>query len=341
MTISEADTARPAPGGRTAAPVAFEERHPHETGFGTFFTAHIAPVLGQVEDARLSARKIFNFRLLICVLAAIPLVAAAVLFGPSLIPTDFIDVALGIGFVSVAGAAYWINRPRTKFLVGFKQEILRPIATFFKLDFHAKGRDLCASFGDTGILHRHDERRHEDGFWGDYQGVELAFEEVKLIKVTRTNKGTRRNTVFDGVAVMLSMNKRFNGHTIIKEDLGSAFNWIRDKTNKLDAVQLEDPRFEDRFEVYSSDQVEARYLLTPAFMERMLSVADAFDKARLRACFRDDRLYMLIPYRKNLFEAASLHKTVLETDSLRTVLRQIQELRGIVDALKLNERLGL
>lgn len=341
MTISETDIGPASPANHTAAAVAFEERHAHETGFGAFFTSHIAPVLGMVEDARLAARKTFNFRLLICLLAAIPLVTAGILFGPKLIPPDFFDVAIGVAFVAAVGAGSWINRPRAKFLVGFKQEILRPIATFFDLNFDAKGRNLCASFGDTGILHKHDERKFEDGFWGEYQGVELAFEEVELIKVTRTNKGTRRSTVFNGIAVVLNMNKRFAGHTIIKEDLGTAFNWIRDKTSKLEAVKLEDPRFEDRFEVYSSDQIEARYLLTPAFMERMLSVADAFGKARLRACFRDDRLYMLIPYRQNLFEAASLHKSVLETASLRTVLRQIQELRGIVDALKLNQRLGL
>ncbi len=341
MTISEADIGQISPGDDTAAAVAFEERHAHETGFGAFFTSHIAPVLGMVEDARLDARKTFNSRLLICVLTAIPLITAGVLFGPRLIPPDFFDVAIGVALVATVGAGSWVNRPRAKFLVGFKHDILRPVATFFGLNFAAKGRNLCSSFSDTGILHKHDERKHEDAFWGVYQGVELAFEEVKLIKVTRTNKGTRRNTVFDGVAVMLQMNKRFSGHTIIQEDLGGAFNWIRDKTNKLEAVRLEDPQFEDRFEVYTSDQVEARYLLTPAFMERMLSVAEAFDKAKLRACFRDDRLYLLIPYRKNLFEAASLHKTVLETNSLRTVLRQIQELRGIVDTLKLNERLGL
>lgn len=341
MTISEAATGPHAPARPDTTSIAFDERHPHESGFNAFFAEHIAPVLGMVEEARLAARKTFNFRLLTSLLAAIPVLTAGVLFGPKLIPPDFYDVALGIGFVAVAGAGFWVNRPRKRFLFGFKQEILRPVATFFGLNFDANGRDLCASFDETGILHSHNERTHEDAFWGDYMGVELAFEEVKLVKVTRTNKGTRRNTVFDGVAVMLHMNKRFNGHTIIKEDLGGAFNWIRDKTNKLEAVRLEDPKFEDRFEVYSSDQVEARYLLTPAFMERMLSVADAFGKARLRACFRDDRLYMLIPYRQNLFEAASLHKTVLETNSLRTVLRQVQELRGIVDALKLNERLGL
>lgn len=341
MTISEAAPAPHTSAGSRTASIAFDERHPHETGFNAFFAEHIAPVLNMVEDARLAARKTFNFRLLICLLSAIPVLTAGVLFGPKLIPPDFYDVALGIAFVAVVGAGYWVNRPRKRFLIGFKQEILRPTATFLGLNFDAKGRDLCASFDDTGILHKHNERTYEDAFWGDYLGVALAFEEVKLVKVTRTNKGTRRNTVFDGVAVTLQMNKRFNGHTIIKEDLGSAFNWIRDKTNELEAVRLEDPQFEDRFEAYSSDQVEARYLLTPAFMERLLSVADAFGKARLRACFRDNRLYLLIPYRKNLFEAASLHKTVLETNSLRTVLQQVEELRGIVDALKLNERLGL
>ncbi len=341
MTISDADRARRAPAGDADAAIAFEEREAHEAGFAAFFEAHIAPILGNVEDARLEARKTFNFRLFLAVLAAIPVATAGILFGPRLISPDYFDVSLGAALFAAVGAGIWVNRPRTTFLIGFKQDVLRPIAAFFELSFDAKGRNLCSSFGDTGILHDHNERKFEDGFWGEYRGVELAFEEVKLVKVTRTNKGTRRKTVFDGVAVMLRMNKRFKGHTIVKEDLGTAFNWIRDKTNALETVKLEDPRFEDRFEVYASDQIEARYLLTPAFMERMLAVADAFDKARLRACFRDDRLYLLIPYGKNLFEAASLHKTVLETDSLRKVLRQIQELRGIVDALKLNERLGL
>lgn len=243
---------------------------------------------------------------------------------------------------AIAGAIWWVNQPRRKFLVVFKQRILRPIADFLGFDFTHDGNDLCASFGDTGILHDHDERDYEDGFSGAHRDVAISFEEVELIDVSRDSKGREsRTTVFDGVAAMMRMNKRFNGHTVIKEDRGKIGNWLTDTFNEFEKVALEDPRFEGRFEVYSNDQVEARYLLTPAFMERLFAVSEAFDNAKLRASFRNDRLYLLIPYGSNLFEAASLRQTVLETDGLRKVLGQIESLRGIIDVLKLNEKLGL
>ncbi len=39
-------------------------------------------------------------------------------------------------------------------------------------------------------------------------------------------------------------------------------------------VHLEDPRFDGVFTVYSTDQVEARYLLTPTFMERLADLPE-------------------------------------------------------------------
>jgi hypothetical protein len=322
--------------------LAFDEIHPHEKGFGTFFSDEIAPILEDVEAARLEARKSFNTRLFICVLAAVPAGLALYVFSSFFFHRDTSDLTGWGAVAAIGGAIWWVNQPRRKFLVAFKQRILRPIAEFLGFDFSHDGRDLCAGFSETGILHDHDEREYEDGFAGAHRGVEISFEEVKLIDVSRDSKGRqRRTTVFDGVAAMMRMNKRFNGHTVIKEDRGKIGNWLTDAFNEFEKVELEDPRFEDRFEVYSNDQVEARYLLTPAFMERLFAVSEAFDNAKLRASFRNDRLYLLIPYGSNLFEAASLRKTVLETDGLRKVLGQIESLRGIIDVLKLNEKLGL
>ncbi len=322
--------------------LAFDEIHPHEKGFGAFFADEIAPVLEDVEAERLEARKVFNSRLLICILATVPAGLALFVFPSFFFHPDTSDLTGWCVVAAIAGAIWWVNQPRRKFLVGFKQQILRPIAVFLGFDFAHDGRDLCAGFGETGILHDHDERDYEDSFAGTHRGVEISFEEVTLIDVSRDSKGRqRRTTVFDGVAAMMRMNKRFNGHTVIKEDRGKIGNWLTDTFNKFEKVALEDPRFEGRFEVYSNDQVEARYLLTPAFMERLFAVSEAFDNAKLRASFRNDRLYLLIPYGSNLFEAASLRKTVLETDGLRKVLGQIESLRGIIDVLKLNERLGL
>lgn len=53
----------------------------------------------------------------------------------------------------------------------------------------------------------------------------------------------------------------------------------------LRPVGLEDPRFNNEFAVYGSDQVEAREILTPVFMERLFSLAAAFDAGKLRCAF--------------------------------------------------------
>ena len=70
--------------------------------------------------------------------------------------------------------------------------------------------------------------------------------------------------------VHLAMNKTFKGTTIIKRDRGKVANFFRSKMSGLESVKLEDPKFEKLFDVYGNDQIEARYLLTPSFMERPL-----------------------------------------------------------------------
>ena len=56
-------------------------------------------------------------------------------------------------------------------------------------------------------------------------------------------------------------------------------------------ARLEDPRFEDRLEVHTSDQVEYRYLLIPTFMERLVALDDRFD-GKLQAAFDEDRFLL-------------------------------------------------
>jgi hypothetical protein len=43
-------------------------------------------------------------------------------------------------------------------------------------------------------------------------------------------------------------------------------------------IRLEDPRFEKEFCVYGEDQVEARYILTPSLMERILAFKNKWNK---------------------------------------------------------------
>ena len=61
--------------------------------------------------------------------------------------------------------------------------------------------------------------------------------------------------------------------TIIRRDMGK----VNPKAVQgLKRVGFASSQFEGLFEVYSDDQVEARYLITPDFMERLIAFSDDY-----------------------------------------------------------------
>ena len=63
------------------------------------------------------------------------------------------------------------------------------------------------------------------------------------------------------------------------------------KMNKArgELVKLENPEFESEFAVYSDDQIESRYILSPSLMERILSFKKQTKKS-IQLSFIDSRL---------------------------------------------------
>ena len=140
------------------------------------------------------------------------------------------------------------------------------------------------------------------------------------------------------------MNKRFSGRTVIKRDRGVIGEWASNLFGHgegLEKVSLEDPQFQREFDVLSSDQVEARYLLTPAFMDRLLRLQALFKGARLQASFYDDRLFMMIESSLDRFEPGSIFTPVDFSEEINTVLGEMRELLAIIEILKLNLRTGV
>ena len=90
--------------------------------------------------------------------------------------------------------------------------------------------------------------------------LSLTEKNTDLLKTKEDNKFVTTIT-FQGLFVKLQMNKNFNGKTVVSD--GTA------KTKGLKEVILEDPEFKNIWDVHSDDQVEARYLLTVTFMERL------------------------------------------------------------------------
>ena len=191
-------------------------------------------------------------------------------------PGDAIWCA-GAGAAGLYGYAYW---PLKKYKANIKEEIYPLIFKFFGDDFsyNAGAQLSISSMNDfaqqgkpvealkpSGIIPRYNSASVDDRVSGSHKAVGIELIEAKL-----KTGGKNKRTIFQGLFIHLTMNKNFSGKTIVQADAGGVGNWLRDKLGGMDTVNLEDPRFEKIFEVYSDDQIEARYLLTTSFMERLV-----------------------------------------------------------------------
>lgn len=84
------------------------------------------------------------------------------------------------------------------------------------------------------------------------------------------------------------------------------------------------------------DEVEARYILSPSFMEQIMAFKNKTN-AKIQFSFVGNNIYMAMPMKENLFEP-SLRKTVMNFEDIKSYYSQLQFCVSIVDALNLNTR---
>lgn len=119
---------------------------------------------------------------------------------------------------------------------------------------------------------------------------------------------------------------------IIKQIVGNKI----EKNQKR--VLLEDVVFSEKWKVFADDQVEARYILTPALMERMLLVKRLFHGNRLDFSFWTDNLLIAIHTSKDMFETTSLFKSALDYQKVQEVICQLYSIFSVIDTLKLSNK---
>lgn len=186
-----------------------------------------------------------------------------------------------------------------------KQRVLSVLAARQGLEYRMDGvdREILKPFKEQGVFGvKETSGETEDAFLGTVDGVEVVLFEALRETVSRSRDGSSsRTTVFHGLCLRLGFPKRFSGTTRVLSEWG-VFNKFHEVGNDvpLERVRLEDARFEKQFEVLSSDQVEARYLLTPALMERLVAAQTVLGpRTRLRAAFHDRFLLLTLDTRKN------------------------------------------
>lgn len=126
--------------------------------------------------------------------------------------------------------------------------------------------------------------------------------------ITYDKDGKRQErwvTIFKGLFFHADFNKNIQAKTYIEPDtaerLLGKFGQKFQMSSKGKLVKLENIEFEKIFAVYSSDQTEARYILTPVIMEALVNIYKMY-KRKMYLSFTGSRVYVAMSFKKDLFE---------------------------------------
>ncbi|MCI1273714.1 MAG: DUF3137 domain-containing protein [Clostridiaceae bacterium] len=183
----------------------------------------------------------------------------------------------------------------------------------------------------------------DDAFTGVLEDVPVNIQETELEHSEGSGKNRHSVTDFKGVAIILKMNKTFTGRTLVLRDKGQVLGLnINNKTyGGMEKVALESIEFEKEFEVYSTDQVEARYILTTSFMEKLENIKNFFNAKYVECGFFDGEILILLHTNKNLFEVGDLIHSFKNKRMYEDAYNEIKSITDMIKHLKLNIKTGL
>ena len=186
------------------------------------------------------------------------------------------------------------------------------------------------TYGELGLLPTSYSRsKFEDRMSGEAHGANFSFYEAHLEKKKKSGKNTHWVTVFRGQLLTLEFDQKFLGRTVVLRDKG----WLQGKKKgDMKRVGLVDPVFEDIFEAYGTDQVEARYLLTPTFMQRLVDLESSVDGNNIRFGFNGGQLLIAVET-ANRYEAGSMFKPLIETARTQKILDEIGAIYDLIDGV--------
>lgn len=107
--------------------------------------------------------------------------------------------------------------------------------------------------------------------------------------------------------------------------------------SKYKKVYLEDVVFAKNWKVKATDQVEARYVLTPALMERMLKIKKMFYGNSIHFAFFNNKVLIAVGTNKDMFETTSLFASAFEYRRVREVIVQFYNIFAVIDEMKQKE----
>ena len=238
-------------------------------------------------------------------------------------------VFVGISVYGVVSASLTASK-RRNFRSNFKNRVVASIAKSFGLSYDESG-----GLGTDEFFEIYDcyinEQSSEDMMSGEVQGVRVRFSDFYAAEKVRTKNGTRTDVKFQGVLFVADFHKRLNCEVRVCHKNSRNLRRCGQRAN------MDDVKFEEFFDVYTTDQVGARYALTPLLMQRLTEIYLRLG-SQINAVLREDKIYVAIETWRDNFEPR-IDCSLKQDATIALYVDEIGALVDIVSELNLNRKI--
>ena len=149
-------------------------------------------------------------------------------------------------------------------------------------------------------------------------------------------------STFRGLFANAVLEKKINGSVVVLPDrLESKLDYLAKNIQALKSVNgnklvtLEDVEFERYFAVYASDEILARYVLTPAMMLRMTELKKKYNRD-IMLSFNDNQFFFAVAMPEGFLTLGG--SSLASGEALKDLYDNFATAQGILNDLKLNSK---
>lgn len=191
--------------------------------------------------------------------------------------------------------------------------------------------------------HNITQRDDDDRFYGKYKDIKFIINETDF-GWNSNDKNKTYHSMFKGVAMKFFLNKEIKNKVLIMSK--SIFNKV---PKGFEKVNVEYNKFSEKYNVYVNDygdtngsgQIEARYLLNTAFLDRFMQLHTSFSVPKIQCSIYGTKMLIMLSTRKDLFEMNHLFGRIDDPSQYKHLFEEFASVLLLIDVLNLSSKTKL
>lgn len=232
----------------------------------------------------------------------------------------------------------WLSfKLKKKYINKFKEVVVNRILYFIdeNLEYEKNNYVKVNEFDNSNLFDLYTDYKGENYVTGKIKGSDKS-DNYMNIELSELNVGYRgkkgksklKVSIFKGLFYVVDFNKKISSYVKV---MPYATESVFENKN---LIHLEETEFSGMYQVYSSDQIEARYILSTSLMNRITEYTKKHNK-KMYMSFKNDKVYIAISTNEKYFEP-KVFKSLYEYNIIEEYYENFKDIIDIVEELNLN-----